>query len=170
MNNLSLYTLSSQVEQILNSPDAIDPETGELSEALIDALALTKDKGVSVCAYIMNQDAVIAAIEAHEAQVAARKAAIVNKQVKLRAYLATSMKRAGISQIAAHDGTFTAKLLVDRDSAVEIFDETQIPAKFMKAPKPPEPKPSKADIGKAIKAGEEVPGARMVKRDRLELA
>lgn len=170
MNNLSLYSLSSQVEQILSSPDAIDPETGELSSALVEALALTKDKGVSVCAYILNQDAVVSAIEAHEAQVAARKAVIVNKQIKLREYLATSMKRAGISEITAHDGTFGAKLHVDRDASVEIFDEKQIPAKFMKTPKTPDPEPSKTDISKAIKSGEEVPGARIVKRDRLELA
>jgi Gp157 protein len=168
--NLSLYTLSTQVEQLLNSDEAFDPETGELSPALVDALAVTKDKGASVCAYILNQDSVLAAIEKHEAQVAARKAAIVNKQVRLREYLAVSMKRTGITEIVAHDGTFSAKLHIERDSAVEIFDEAQIPAKFLKAPKPPAPKPSKADIGKAIKAGESVPGAKIVKRDRLELA
>lgn len=170
MNNLSLYMLSSQVEQLLNSPDAIDLETGELSAALVEALALTKDKGVSVCAYILNQDSVVIAIEAHEAQVAARKSAIVRKQEKLREYLAVNMKRAGITEIAAHDGTFSAKLHIERDEAVEILDEAQIPVKFLKAPKPPAPKPSKTEIAKAIKAGEEVPGAKIVKRDRLEIA
>lgn len=170
MTNLSLYTLSSQVEQILNDPSAIDQETGELSAELVEALAMTKDKGVNVCAYILNQDSTLAAIEAHEAQVAARKASIVAKQTKLRDYLADSMKRAGITEIKAHDGTFSAKLHIDRDAAVEIFDEKQIPAEFMKTPKPPEPKPSKTDISKAIKAGKEVPGAKLVKRDRLEIA
>lgn len=170
MTNLSLYTLSSQVEQILNDPGAIDQETGELSAELAEALAMTKDKGVNVCAYILNQDATLEAIEAHEVQVAARKASIVAKQVKLRAYLADSMKRAGITEIKAHDGTFSAKLHIDRDSAVEIFDEKQIPAEFMKTPKPPEPKPSRDEIGKAIKEGKNVPGAKLVKRDRLEIA
>ncbi|WP_369050473.1 siphovirus Gp157 family protein [Burkholderia gladioli] len=170
MTTLSLYTLSSQVEQLLNDPNAIDQETGELSAELVEALAMTKDKGVSVCAYILNQDSTLAAIEVHEAQVAARKAAIVAKQVKLRAYLADSMKRAGITEIKAHDGTFSAKLHIERDSAVEIFDEKQIPVEFMKTPKPPEPKPSKTEIAKAIKSGKEVPGAKLIKRDRLEIA
>lgn len=170
MSEISLYSLSMQVETLLNSEDAFDPETGELSEALIEALALTKDKGASVCAYILNQDAVIAAIEAHEAKVAKRKEAIVKKQMRLREYLAESMKRTGITEIKAADGTFSAKLLIDRDSAVEIFDEKQIPFKYMSTPKTPEPKPSKSEIAKAIKAGAEVPGARIVKRDRLELA
>lgn len=170
MQTLSLYTLSSQVEQLLNSPDAIDPETGELSEALVDALAMTKDKGVSVCAYILNQELTVKAMSDHVLRVNERAAALERKTEKLREYLATSMKRAGISQITANDGTFSAKLLLERDAAVEIFDEKQIPAEFMKTPKTPDPKPSKADISKAIKAGREVPGAKIVKRDRLELA
>ena len=168
--SLSLYTLSSQVEQLLNSPDAIDPETGELSAALVDALAMTKDKGVSVCAYILNQELTVKAMSEHIARINERAAAIERKTEKLREYLATSMKRAGISEITAHDGTFGAKLYVERDSAVEIFDEAQIPAEFMKAPPTPKAKPSKTDISKAIKAGREVPGAKIVKRDRLELA
>lgn len=170
MNDLSLYTLSSQVEQILNSPDAFDPETGELSEALVEALAMTKDKGVSVCAYILNQESLVKAMTDHIARINHRAAAIEKRAEKLREYLAFNMKRTGISEITAQDGTFSAKLYVDRDSAVEIFDEKQIPAKFMKTPKTPDLKPSKTDIGKAIKAGEEVPGARIVKRDRLDLS
>lgn len=168
--SLSLYTLSSQVEQILSSPDAIDPETGELSEALVEALALTKDKGVSVCAYILNQELLVKAMSDHIERINQRAAAIEKRTEKLREYLATSMKRTGISEINAHDGTFSAKLYIERDSAVEIFDEAQIPAEFMKTPPTPKAKPSKTDISKAIKAGREVPGARIAKRDRLELA
>lgn len=169
MSELSLYRLSSQVEQLLSSEDAFDHDTGELSPALVEALAMTKDKGASVCAYLLNQDAVIAAIEAHEAKVAKRKEAIVKKQQRLREYLAESMKRTGITEIKAADGTFHAKLHIERDSAVEIFDEKQIPFQYMNAPKPPAPKPSKAEIAKALKAGIDVPGAKIVKRDRLEI-
>lgn len=84
-------------------------------------------------------------------------------------YLAFNMKRTGTTEIAANDGTFKVKLLIDRDAAVEIYDDKQIPAQFMTTPKPPEPKPSKTEIAKAIKAGIEVPGARIIKRDRLEI-
>lgn len=170
MNDISLYKLSTQVEDLLNREDAFDPETGELSPSLVEALEMTKDKSVSVVAFILNQDAMVKAIEAHEAQVAARKAAIVKKQQRLRDYLAANMKRIGVTEISANDGTFSAKLFVDRDSAVEIFDETQIPFQYMNSPKPPAPKPSKTEIAKAIKAGKEIPGARIVKRDRLEIS
>ncbi|MNL55341.1 hypothetical protein D3C87_1787490 [compost metagenome] len=108
-------------------------------------------------------------IEQHLATVEKRKAAIVSRQEKLREYLALNMKRTGIHEIAANDGTFVARLYIDRDESVDVYDEKQIPASFMSKPKPPEPKPSKAEIKKAIKAGTEVPGARIVKKDRLEL-
>ncbi|QTP32780.1 hypothetical protein B7759_01358 [Burkholderia glumae] len=170
MTTLSLYTLSSQVEQLLNDPSAIDQETGELSAELIEALAMTKDKGVSVCAYILNQESIVKAMAEHVMRVNKRAAAVERKIERLREYLAGNMKRTGVTEIKAHDGTFSAKLHIDRDSAVEIFDEKQIPAEFMKTPKPPEPKPSKADIAKAIKAGKDVPGAKLIKRDRLEIS
>lgn len=170
MTALSLYTLSNEVERLLSSEDAFDAETGELSPALVEALDATKDKAANVCAFILNRDAEIVAIEQHEAKVAARKAVLVGQQEKLRAYLAANMKRTGIPEIAANDGTFKATLYLDRDSSVEVFDEKQIPASFMSKPKTPEPKPAKAEIMKALKAGTDVPGAKIVKRDRLTIS
>jgi hypothetical protein len=54
---------------------------------------------------------------------------------------------------------------------VSIFDEKQIPAEFMRTPepKPPVPVPNKKAIAEAIKAGIDVPGAKIVKSDRLEI-
>jgi hypothetical protein len=168
-NELSLYALSSEVEKLLDSDDAFDPETGELSEALSAALNATRDKARDVVAFVLNRDAQIAAIEAHEAMVAKRKATLVNRNQKLREYLASQMKRNGMLEIAANDGTFLAKLYVERDASVEIFDEKQVPLTYYSAPKTPDPKISKSEISKAIKGGKEVPGARIVKADRLEL-
>lgn len=167
--SLSLYTLSSQVEQLLESDEAFDPETGELSAALVEALALTRDKGVNVCAYILNQESTVRAMSEHVQRINERAAALEKRTEKLRAYLADNMKRSGIHEIAANDGTFKAKLYIDRDSAVEIYDERQLPMEFMTTPKTPDPKPDRTAIKAAIKAGREIAGAKIVKRDRLQL-
>jgi hypothetical protein len=87
----------------------------------------------------------------------------------LRDYLKTHMALAGITEIKDDTGTFKAKLLKDRDEAVEVFDAAQVPVNYMTDPKPPEPAPDKALIKKALKDGFDVPGARIVKRDRLEI-
>jgi hypothetical protein len=60
-------------------------------------------------------------------------------------------------------------LLRERDESIEVFDESMVPAVYMNVPEPPAPKPDKAAIRRAIKAGQDVPGARIVKRDRLEI-
>jgi hypothetical protein len=167
MNSISLYTLSAQVEQMLESETAFDPETGEMSADLVTALEAVRDKGVAVAAYTLNLEALVKAMEDHEKQISARRIRLANKSAKLREYLAQNMKRTGVSEITAVDGSFHAKLYAERDASVEIFDERQIPANFMSTPKPPEPKPDKRAISAAIKAGAEVPGAKIVKRDRL---
>lgn len=169
MKSMSLYELSSTVEQMLNNDELYDPETGELLPGLVEALSDTREKAVSVAAYILNMGAQLDAMTEHVRRIEARRKALELRQDKLCQYLAFNMRRTGITELKADDSTFTAKLFIERDASVEIYDERQVPQQFWKAPKPPEPKPSKAEITKAIKAGEEVPGARIVKKDRLEL-
>lgn len=168
MTALSLYTLSDEVERLLSADDAYDTETGELSPALVDALGAMKDKGANVVAYILNRDAEIQAIEQHEAKIAAHKAGIVRKQEKLREYLAFNMKRTGITEISANDGTFKAKLYVERDTSVEVFEEGLLPTDYLREI-PAKYAPDKKLIGQALKDGHDVPGARIVKKDRLEI-
>jgi hypothetical protein len=51
--------------------------------------------------------------------------------------------------------------------SVDVFDERQIPAEYMTDPKPPEPKPNKTLIKKAIQDGFDVPGAKIQQGFRL---
>jgi hypothetical protein len=44
---------------------------------------------------------------------------------------------------------------------VDVFDESQLPIDFIKLPEP-KPQIMKAEIAKALKSGEQVPGARLV--------
>jgi hypothetical protein len=105
----------------------------------------------------------------HMRRIEARRKALELRQDKLREYLAFNMKRTGLTELKANDSTFSAKLYIERDASVDIFDEKQIPQEYMTKPKPPKPAPSKTEIRKALDAGKDVPGARVVKKDRLEL-
>jgi hypothetical protein len=49
-----------------------------------------------------------------------------------------------------------------------VFDAAQVPAEFMKQPEPPPAAPDKTAIKAALKAGTDVPGARLVRGQRLE--
>ena len=78
--------------------------------------------------------------------------------------------RTGTSEIKAQDGTFSAKLYLDRDESVEIDVGAEFAPELCNPPKPPPPlTPSKKLIKEAIERGEPIKGARIVKHDRLTI-
>lgn len=164
--NISLYKAADDVRKLF---DQMDAETGELPEGFEPAREIVIRKSAAVAAYILESDKQADMVEGHGKTFidAAKKQRARND--RLRDYLKTHMALAGITEIKDDTGTFKAKLLKDRDEAVEVFDAAQVPVNYMTDPKPPEPAPDKALIKKALKDGFNVPGARIVKRDRLEI-
>ena len=77
------------------------------------------------------------------------------------------MKTAGINEIKAADGSFVVKLYVDRDESVVIEEGAVFPPELCIDPKPPEP--SKTKIKNAILAGQPIAGAKIVRKDRLQI-
>lgn len=87
---------------------------------------------------------------------------------RFEAYLADCMKATGILEVKHDLGLFAAKLYLERDESVELEPDAEFPAALCNDPKPPTP--SKTKIKAAIKAGEAVAGARIVRKDRLTIA
>lgn len=166
MTRLSLYTAAEDLAPLL---DQIDPETGEMSEELGTALSKFEGKSKAVTAYILNEEATADAIDEAIKKLEAKAIAHRKRSDYFRAYLRDNMKRCGMTLISADDGTFTAKLHPARDESVEIFDPKQIPLAYLREPKPPAPAPDKNRIKESLKAGLDVPGARIIKKDRLEI-
>lgn len=167
MSTLSLYHIASHLEPLLEN--GIN-EDGEISDELALVLAEFEGKGASVTAYILNMDRNAQMIRHAAEQMAKRAEPLERKAERMRQYLAEQMKRTGITEIVANDQSFSAKLQIERDASVDIFDAAQVPTEYLTMPKPVEPKPNKTLIAAAIKAGKDVAGARIVKRDRLTLA
>lgn len=165
MSNLSLYQAADDVVALL---DSFDPETGEYPEGFETALAAFHGKGASVVAYILNRDLEIDAIDGVIKKLSLRKKAIQSRQDRLRTYLQDQMKRSGTTEISANDGTFKARLLIERDASVEIYEEGMVPQDYLREI-PATYAPDKTLIKKAIADGFEVPGARILKKDRLEI-
>ena len=165
MTTLSLYSAADQLAPLL---DQID-EHGEMSEELAAALTVFEGKGAAVTAYILNMDRNAEMIRHAAEQMAKRAEPLEKRAERLRSYLHDQMKRTGITEIVANDQSFSAKLYIERDSSVEVFDANQVPLTFMAPPKVSSPAPDKKRIAAAIKDGQTVPGARIVKRDRLVL-
>jgi hypothetical protein len=109
------------------------------------------------------------AIDAEIARLQALKAQRSKVAAGLRSYLLDNMQRAGIEKIECPLFSISIR---KNPPAVEIYDQLSIPDKFMVTPepKPVVAAPDKKAIGAALKAGEEVTGAKLVQGVRLNIA
>ncbi len=165
MTALALYQISDDLVSLIDS--SIDPDTGELLPAFEECRALFESKAAQVAAYTLNIDATASAIHDHIKLMERKAKALATRSEHLRHYLADHMRRTGITEIRSDDGTFKATLQQGRDESVEIDPDAEFPASLCNDPKPPTP--SKTKIKAAIKAGEAVAGARIVRKDRLTI-
>lgn len=161
----SLYVMTADFRQMLDS--AFDPETGEALPAFEEQRALIGNKINQVAAYILDTELDAAMAKTAMKRIADIAEANERKADHLRRYLADNMKASGITEIKADDRSFSVKLYPDRDESVEIEEGAIFPPQLCNDPKPP--LPSKSKIKAAILAGEPVAGARIVRRDRLQI-
>lgn len=164
--NITLHAATDQVRALL---DEVDAETGELPEGYEQARAIVATKAAAVTAYVLETEKQSALLKSYAKEVADR-AKVADKRVAwLKSYLAQHMAACGITEIKDERGIFKATLSVGRDEAIEVFDEGQLPKDYL-SEVPAKYEPDKTLIKKAIKDGFEVPGAKLVKRDRLTIA
>jgi hypothetical protein len=162
--NVTLFDAAQSVRESLSQ---VDPETGEIIESYAASRELFNTKAIGCVAYAKEEGA---ALEAAQTMLKAMQGRIEARGARLerfKAYMADCMKASGVLEVKHELGLFEAKLYLDRDESVELDDGVTFPAALCNDPKPPTP--SKTKIKAAIKAGEPVAGARIVRRDRLAL-
>lgn len=110
-----------------------------------------------------------AAIDAEIARLTALKTHRTRTAQALRDYIKRSMEALAIEKI---DCPMFCISVRKNPPAVDIFDADQLPAEFMvlPVPKPPVAAPSKTLIAAQLKAGKDVPGARLTQSTRLVVA
>jgi hypothetical protein len=163
---MNLYELTAELRESLDS--AFDPETGELLPIFEEKRALWGSKARDVTAYLLNCESNASQCKSHIAQVKKRMDREQKKADSLRDYLRENMKASGITSLKADDGSFEAKLYIERDKSVVIEDGATFPPELCNSPKPPEP--SKKLIEAAILRGEPIAGASIIKKDRLTIS
>jgi len=162
---ITLYQAADSVRDLL---DQIDPETGELPEGFEQARALVATKAKACAAFILDNEAQADMVEQHAKSLLDRVKTARKRSQWLREYLSSHMAAAGVMSIKSDDGTFTAKLDLGRDESVDVWDAAQLPADYMREI-PAKSEPDKTLIKKAIKDGFDVPGAKLIAKDRLTL-
>jgi hypothetical protein len=129
----------------------------------LEGLAGTfQDKAVNVAAYIRSLDAEAAAIAAVKQSMDHRHQVLTRQAERLRAYLKGEMERTGLTRIAhpwlaLRIQTNPRSVVIDNEGVLpDGFKETITIVKLLKA-----------EIGKALKAGEAVAGAHLEQSSRL---
>lgn len=162
---ITLHQAADGLRELL---DQIDTETGELPEGFEQARAIVSTKAVAVTAYLLENDKQADMVEEYAKDLLQRVKAQRKRSEWLRGYLASHMAACGITRIADERGLFSASLAIGRDESVDVFDTEQLPDDYLREI-PAKYEPDKPMIKKAIKSGFDVPGARLVLRDRLSI-
>lgn len=164
MNGVTLFDAAQAVRESVNQ---IDPDTGELVESYTESRELFQNKAIACVAYAKEEAATLASAKAMLKDMAAKVEAREKRLERFESYLADCMKATGIKEVKHELGLFGAKLYLERDESVEIDADVEFPPELCNDPKPPTP--SKAKIKAAIKRGEAIAGARIVRKDRLTI-
>jgi hypothetical protein len=166
MTGLTLYEIAAEYRQMVEALMATDNDAQTIADTIEGESYPLEVKAQNVAYAIKTLQANAEAIKGAEEEMSRRRKALENRAANIREYLLECMTLAGIQKVECPH--FVIKIAANPPSVV-IDDERQIPADFMKTPEPPPPQPDKKAIGDAMKAGQDVPGARLVRGKRVDI-
>lgn len=162
---ITLYEISEQVRDLLNRiADTVDQETGEITDPAAYSLAVDQlsaleldfsRKVEAVACFIQEQKALASAMKETKKRIEARQKSVERRIEWLAGYLQTQMEKTGTKSVESPQVRVS---LAKAPQKVEIYDKDQIPENWRVHP---DWVPDKAGIKASIKAGIEVPGARL---------
>ena len=151
----TLYTIAEQFKELAALAETADED---LAVALRDTMegieGEFQEKGKAIAMITLNIDGDLEAIQSQIDRLTERKRIINNRKESLKEYLRTNMDAAGITKITHPLFTITCG---KGKPIVVIDDEKAIPDDFVNVKVTSAP--DKAAIAKALKDGQEVPGA-----------
>jgi hypothetical protein len=169
MTALTLFEIAAQYRNITDvlMDAGVDEQT--LKDTLEGESWPLELKAQNYGFVIRNLEATAASIKEAEKQMKARREAIEKRAAALLERLKTGLEIAGVTKLECPHFALTIK---KNPPSVDVWDERQIPAQYMRTPEPPHPPvpvPDKLALKEALKAGIEVPGAQMAQGTRLEI-
>lgn len=166
--SLTLYSLTDELVSIRDqmSREDYDPQT--IADT-IESLALPFEEKCGKTAMVaLEFEAGGDSIDALIKSLQAKRDRYYSRHDALKEYLLDNMKRSGVTKIE-HPAMPSIRFYPERDVSVEIFEPGLVPCEYYSYKPAPPPTPNKVEIMKALKGGEDVQGARLVKRDRIEV-
>lgn len=162
----TLYEIDRAIEQVIETEFSWDEETGEVlfEEKDLDALQMEFTDKLAACGcWMKNQRALAAAIKSEEQALAKRRKAIEAAVDRMSDYTLRHLLKLQKPVVE----TAEVRLSTRKSSRTVIDSEDMVPEKFKE--QVITTKVSKTEIAKALKAGEDVPGAHVEVSQSLQL-
>ena len=164
--NVTLFKLADEYIAAAQQLAEMDLDEQTVADTLDGLSGDLEVKATNVAMFTRNLEATAEAIKGAESQMAARRNAIEKRAERLRQYLKAQMERTGIQKI---ESPYLLLAIRNNPPSVHIEAPELIPASFMRTPPPPPAEIDKKAISEALKAGLDVPGARLKSGTRLEI-
>ncbi len=164
-STLRLYEIAATYLQALEALAEMEDLPQEAIADTLEGLAGTfEDKAVNVGAYIRTLEAEASSIEGACKSMERRQQSLKRHAGRLKEYLKRQMERTGLTKVKNHylllrvQANPPGVTVEDEDRIPERYKHTEIAIKLLRS-----------EIARALKAGEEVPGARLEQTTRLEI-
>ena len=154
---MKLYEMTEEYRLALADLSDLDLPKDVVDDTLEGLAGEVQEKALAVGAFVLNVDADIQTLKDHKSKIDERIKALTNRNEGLKNYLRSNMEACGISKIESP--MFNVSIRKPSKS-VDILDKDLIPEEYIKTTITTTP--IKADISKAIKAGEMIPGAQLI--------
>lgn len=163
MSTLRLYEIADTYLRALEDlADIEDLPEQAIADTLEGLQGEFEEKAISTSAYVRNLEAEASAIEEARKGMERRQRALTRHAERLREYVKINMERIGLPKLKNH---YLTLRIQNNPPSVVVEDEKSIPAEYKRS----ETVTTllRAEIGRALKAGEEVPGSRLQRSTRL---
>lgn len=165
----SLYEIDKKVANLLMDEfdeKYVDEETGEVNEELarqdLDALEMERNEKLeNIALFIKNLNGEITLLKQEETALSTRRKAKENKVERLKQYVSNSMQTFGDLKLE----TPRVALSFRKSESVLVEDSSLLEPRYLKV----EYSADKTLIKRELKAGNVVPGARLVENNNLQI-
>lgn len=159
---MKLYELSQNYKNLQELLDNEDIPQELITNALNEVEGQIEEKAEEIAKVIRNMESDIETLKSEEQRLSAKRKAIENRVSGIKGYLDTHLKATGVKKIKGK--IFTLSIQKNAPSVLIVREEA-IPDTFYKIKK----ELSKSDILKALKEGQEVPGATIQHTESLRI-
>lgn len=156
MNTLKLYEITEQARALEKLAEDSDLTPDDIADTLEGIELEFNDKAVQVGNFLMNLDPFEQGLDAEIKRLQAKKKTLQGRRESVKDYLRRNMEEMGISKIECP--AFTIRLK-SAQPKVAIDEEGSLPDDYVNVKT--SITPDKRAILKALKEGEEIPGARL---------